>query len=35
MSHLIDLADKVDPDRKRFKQVGLDKIIDEVDGYSS
>ena len=30
MSHLIDLADDADPDRKRFKNTGLDKIIDEV-----
>ena len=30
MSHLIDLADDYDPDRKRFKHTGLDKIIDEV-----
>jgi len=30
MSHLIDLADDADPDRKRFKHTGLDKIIDEV-----
>ena len=30
MSHLIKLADEVDPDRKRFKETGLDKLIDEV-----
>ena len=31
MSHLIELADKVDPERKRFKQVGLDKLIEDVE----
>ena len=30
MSHLIELADEVDPERKRFKATGLDKLIDEV-----
>ena len=31
MSHLIKLADEVDPDRKRFKEVGLDKLIEDVE----
>ena len=31
MSHLIELADEVDPERKRFKATGLDKIIEDVE----
>ena len=31
MSHLIELADDVDPDRKRFKETGLDKLIEDVE----
>nr|BAR38977.1 bifunctional DNA primase/polymerase [uncultured Mediterranean phage uvMED] len=31
MSHLIELADEVDPDRKRFKATGLDKLIEDVE----
>ncbi len=31
MAHLIELADEVDPERKRFKNTGLDKIIEDVN----
>ena len=31
MSHLIELADEVDPERKRFKATGLDKLIEDVE----
>ena len=31
MSHLIRLADEVDPTRKRFKETGLDKLIEDVE----
>ena len=31
MAHLIELADEVDPDRKRFKNTGLDKVIADVN----
>ena len=31
MAHLIELADEVDPERKRFKNTGLDKVIDDVN----
>ena len=31
MAHLIELADEVDPERKRFKNTGLDKVIEDVN----
>ena len=31
MSHLIELADEVDPERRRFKATGLDKLIEDVE----